>query len=96
MSDSAAVVGVLGGAGEQGAGRRELSLGAVVTLFGGLVTTLLGALIGLMMWQFNSLKYERLYQTVKMWAGSGPSASDLLPVSGARFCLRGVTYIENY
>ena len=32
-----------------------MSSGAVMTLFGGLMTTLLGALIGLMMWQFNSL-----------------------------------------
>jgi len=55
MSDSAAVAGIVDGSSEQGAGRRELSLGAVVTLFGGLATTLLGALIGLMMWQFNSL-----------------------------------------
>ena len=53
MSDSAAVAGVVDGASEQG--RRELSSGAVMALFGGLVTTLLGALIGLMMWQFNSL-----------------------------------------
>ncbi len=49
------LAGIVDGASEQWAGRRELSLGAVVTLFGGLATTLLGALIGLMMWQFNSL-----------------------------------------
>ena len=32
-----------------------MSQNAVIGLFGGLVTALLGALIGLMMWQFNSL-----------------------------------------
>ena len=40
---------------EQTTRRRESPSNAVITLFGGLVTTLLGALIGLMMWQFNSL-----------------------------------------
>ena len=40
---------------EQATRRRESPSNAVITLFGGLVTTLLGALIGLMMWQFNSL-----------------------------------------
>ena len=40
---------------EQAPGRRELSQNAVIGLFGGLVTVLLGALIGLMMWQFDSL-----------------------------------------
>ncbi|MDE0318476.1 MAG: hypothetical protein OXI97_01190 [Acidimicrobiaceae bacterium] len=50
-----AVVSVSGDAGKRAAGRRELSQNAVIALFGGLVTTLLGALIGLMMWQFNEL-----------------------------------------
>ncbi|WP_419837111.1 hypothetical protein [Candidatus Poriferisodalis sp.] len=54
-STDASAAGVLNGAGEQAAVRRELSSNAVITLFGGLVTTLLAALIGLMMWQFNSL-----------------------------------------
>ena len=40
---------------EQATGRREMSQNAVISLFGGLVIALLGALIGLMMWQFNSL-----------------------------------------
>ncbi|MDE0136688.1 MAG: hypothetical protein OXM54_17840 [Acidimicrobiaceae bacterium] len=47
--------GSTGGAVAQAAGRRELSQNAVIALFGGLVVTLLGVLIGLMMWQFDSL-----------------------------------------
>ncbi|MYH74079.1 MAG: hypothetical protein F4155_04675 [Acidimicrobiales bacterium] len=50
-----AVADVSSGAGEQATKRRELSQNAVIGLFGGLVTVLLGALIGLMMWQFDSL-----------------------------------------
>ncbi|WP_428116442.1 hypothetical protein [Candidatus Poriferisodalis sp.] len=37
------------------AARRGMSPNAVISVFGGLATTLLGALIGLMMWQFSSL-----------------------------------------
>ncbi|WP_419933329.1 hypothetical protein [Candidatus Poriferisodalis sp.] len=50
-----AVADVSSDAGEQATKRRELSQNAVIGLFGGLVTVLLGALIGLMMWQFDSL-----------------------------------------
>lgn len=49
------VAGVAAGEGQQAAGRRELSQNAVIGLFGGLVIALLGALIGLMMWQFDAL-----------------------------------------
>jgi len=55
---SVPVASVPAGAADIGgpaAGRRELSLSFVIALFGGLLTTLLGALIGLMMWQFDSL-----------------------------------------
>ena len=50
-----AVADVPSDAGEQATRRRELSQNVVISLFGGLVTALLGALIGLMMWQFDSL-----------------------------------------
>ena len=50
-----AVADVSSDTGEQATQRRELSQNAVIGLFGGLVTVLLGALIGLMMWQFDSL-----------------------------------------
>ncbi|MXZ15897.1 MAG: hypothetical protein F4Y76_10385 [Acidimicrobiales bacterium] len=54
-SVSAAPVSASGAGGEQMTERQELSLKFVVTLFGGLLTALLAALVGLMMWQFNSL-----------------------------------------
>ncbi|MCY3585573.1 MAG: hypothetical protein OXG76_07705 [Acidimicrobiaceae bacterium] len=54
-SASAAVASASGVGGEQVTERQELSLKFVITLFGGLLTALLAALVGLMMWQFNSL-----------------------------------------
>ncbi len=51
LAGSAAGSAPAGGA----AARRGMSPNAVISVFGGLATTLLGALIGLMMWQFSSL-----------------------------------------
>ena len=52
---SVAAVDALDDGGARSTGRREMSPNVVIALFGGLVTTLLGALFGMMMWQFNSL-----------------------------------------
>ncbi len=52
---SAAGTDMPGAAGGRAAQRRELSAGAAIALFGGLMTTMVGVLAGLMMWQFDSL-----------------------------------------
>ena len=52
---SAAGTDMSGAAGGRAAQRRELSTGAAIALFGGLMTTMVGVLAGLMMWQFDSL-----------------------------------------
>ena len=52
-SDRTAAVG--SALGIDAATQRGMSPSVVISVFGGLLTTLLGALIGLMMWQFSSL-----------------------------------------
>ena len=53
--DSAAGTDMPGAADGRAAQRRELSAGAAIALFGGLMTTMVGVLAGLMMWQFDAL-----------------------------------------
>ena len=54
-SGSAAGTDMSGATDGRAAQRRELSAGAAIALFGGLMTTMVGVLAGLMMWQFDSL-----------------------------------------
>ena len=54
-SGSAAGTDMPGAADAPAAQRRELSAGAAIALFGGLMTTMVGVLAGLMMWQFDAL-----------------------------------------